>query len=214
MMASAAVPVRADPIQIVSGSVFIETPGTIPGHADLVGTGGFSLTARAGFPTQTGLFAQCAVPECAPGTRVNFDLDLSGASGFLGGVMTIGGDGYEVSESVTSMADVFLRFDGSFIAPDMGPAQTTVSAPFSLTGRAFALTPLGEFAHDVPLFGRGIGTATLIPYPPEAGFAPSWMVESVRFDFAQPVPEPATVLLLGTGALAALRARKNRRGRA
>jgi hypothetical protein len=98
-------------------------------------------------------------------------------------------------------ADVLLYFDRSFIAPGMGPAQATVSAPFSLTGRAFALTPFGEFAHDDQLFGHGVGTVTLVPFNPEAGFPPSWVPQSVRFDFAQPTPEPSTLLLVGTCTL-------------
>jgi hypothetical protein len=126
----------------------MESPAGQLGYVNLVGTGGFSLVGRAASDTRIRSFDQCGVPECSPGTRVNFDLDLAGAFGFLGGVMTIGGDQYEVSDSVNAMADVFLRFDGSFIAPDMGSAQAIVSAPFSLTGRAFALTPFGEFAHD------------------------------------------------------------------
>jgi hypothetical protein len=76
----------------------------------------------------------------------------------------------------------------------MGPARPTVSAPFSLTGRAFALTPFGEFAFDDLLFGRGTATVTLVPYPANPDFAPSWMVDSARFDFAQPGPSPVNVV--------------------
>ena len=89
---ASAVPARADPVNILSGSVFMEGPGGDFGPANLVGTGGFSLTARAGFFAPIGLFDQCFNPECPTGTRVNFNLDLSGASGALGGVMTIGGE--------------------------------------------------------------------------------------------------------------------------
>jgi PEP-CTERM motif len=206
-------PVRADPINILSGSVVIQTPGGDFGSADLLGTRGFSLTARAGLPTGVGLFEQCSVPECQPATRVNFNLDLSGASGFLGGVMTIEGDRYDVSDDVNARADVFLHFDGSFIAPAMGPDRTTVTAPFSLTGRAFALTPFGSFAHDEQLFGRGVGIVTLVPFNPQAGFDPSWTVEKVRFDFAQPTPEPSTLLLIGT-CVAAPVIRRMQRSRA
>jgi hypothetical protein len=82
-----------------------------------------------------------------------------------------------------------------------------LSAPFSLTGRALAATPLGAIAHNDELFGGGVGTVTLVPFPAEAGFPPSWMVQSVRFDFAQPTPEPSTLLLLGTCAVAVVRRR-------
>jgi hypothetical protein len=86
-----------------------------------------------------------------------------------------------------------------------------VSAPFSLTGRAFALTPFGEFAHDDLLFGGGIATVTLVPFPAIPDFGPSWIVDSARFDFVQPVPEPSTLVLVGMGVLFAARARRSRR---
>ena len=204
----------ADPINILSGSVIMQMANDRRGPVDLVGTHGFTLTGQTGMPVIAGgLFGQCIVPECQPGTRVAFALDLTGASGFLGGTMTIGGDVYPVTDSGTAMADVRLRFDGSFIAPAMGPDRATVTAPFSLSGEAFALTPLGNFAHNDQLFGHGIGTVTLVPFNPEAGFDPSWTIDAVRFDFAQPTPEPSTLVLLGT-CVAAPVIRRLRRSRA
>jgi hypothetical protein len=111
--------------------------------------------------------------------------------------MSIGGDRYDDLESQTAMANVFLDFRGSIVAPEVGPARVSVSAPFSMTGWAFALTTLGEIAHDDTLLGAGIGTMTLTPFPTITDFPPSWMVESVQFEFAQPVPEPSTLLLFG-----------------
>lgn len=179
---------------------------------NLTGTRGFSLVGTvAPSAGRTGLFEQCIFPECTPGTRIDFGLHLTGASGFLAGTMTIEGDRYDISESVAAIADVFLRVDGSVLAPEIGPAQAMVSAPFSLTGRAFALTPFGELAHDDLLFGQGIATVTLVPHHPNPDFGPSWRVDSARFDFAQPVPEPSTFVLVGMGALLAARSRRRAR---
>jgi hypothetical protein len=216
IVATAAAPARADPINITSGSVFIARSGpTELGQVSIVGTQGFSLTSRVAPSGGTqGLFEQCLVPECPPGTRIEFDIGLSGSSGFLpGAVMTIDGDRYDDLESITAMANVFLTFNGSIIAPETGPAQVSLSAPFSFTGTAVAFTPFGETAHDDVLLGRGVGTVTLIPFPPHPDFAPGWMVDAVRFDFAQPTPEPSTLLLLGTCAFGAMRARRSRRSR-
>ncbi len=196
IVAAAAIPARADPINIVSGSVLIPAAPTF-GDVNIVGTRGFSLTGRATSGPQ-GLFAQCFVPECTPGTRIDFNLGLSGGSGFFTGEMTIEGDRYVISANANAMADAFLLFDGFIIAPDTGADQAKVSAPFSLTGLALAATPLGAIAHNDQLFGNGTARVGLVPFPPQAGFAPSWMVDSVRFDFAQPTPEPSTLLLLGT----------------
>ena len=212
IMAATAVAAGADPINILSGTVFIESPGGNNGFANLVGTRGFSLTASASLPTARGLFEQCMFPECVAGTRIDFNLGLSGASESLDGVMTIEGDHYVVNSSINPEADAFLLLDGSIIAPDTGPSQATVSAPFTLTGLALAASPLGGIAHHDELFGRGRATVTLVPFPPQAGFPPSWMVDSVRFDFAQPTPEPSTLLLLGTCAFAPV-VRRSRRSR-
>jgi hypothetical protein len=213
MVAAAPLPVLADPIHITRGSVFIARAEVVElGNVELVGTQGFHLTsAVAPSGGLQGPFAQCSVPECPPGTPIAFDIGLSGSSGLLPrAVMTVGGDRYDDLESVNAMANVYLNFSGSIIAPGVGPARVSLSAPFSFTGQAFALTPFGEIAHDSVLLGRGMGTMTLVPYPPLAGFPPGWMVESVQLDFGQPTPEPSTLLLLGTGALGLFRARRAR----
>ena len=213
MMSTAAIPVRADPIHITGGSVFIARAELADlGDLDIAGTQGFHLTSAVspsgGFQ---GPFERCGVPECSPGTRIAFDIGLSGSAGFLPrAVMTIGGDRYDDIESQTAMANVFLDFRGSIIAPEVGPSRVSLSAPFSLTGRVFALTPFGEIAHDVAVRGAGMGTMTLIPFPPSADLPPGWMVESLEFEFAQPTPEPSTLLLFGTCALAVVRARRSR----
>lgn len=215
IVATAALPVRADPIHITRGSVFIASAEVADlGSVDIAGTQGFRLTsAAAPGGGLLGPFGQCSVPECPAGTRIAFDIGLSGSSGLLPrATMTIGGDRYDDVESANAMANIFLDFTGSIIAPEVGASRVSLSAPFAFMGRAFALTPFGEIAHDETLLGRGVGTMTLIPLTIE-GFPPGWTVESVRFDFAQPTPEPSTLLMIGTCLAGVLRARRSRQSR-
>jgi hypothetical protein len=217
MVATAAPAVRADPINITGGFVFIARAElTDLGELNIVGTQDFSLTSRVS-PSggSQGPFERCNVPECSPGTRIAFDIGLSGSAGVLPfAVMTIGNDRYDDIESQLANANVFLNFTGSIIAPEVGPARVSLSAPFSLTGSVFAVTPEGELAHDETLAGSGVGTLTLVPFPTQADFPPGWLVESVRFDFGQPTPEPSTLLLLGTCAAGLVRARRSRQSSA
>jgi PEP-CTERM motif len=210
ILVAATISVRADPIHIVSGSVFIPTVEH-NGAATLVGTPSFTFAGQAGLPNSFfGMFGQCAVPECPPGTIININLDLSGQSGSLGGTMTVGGNEYGVSDNINANSDLFLHFDGSFIAPAMGPPVATVSVPFSLTGQAHAINSLGETVLDDQIFGHGIATVSLLPYNPQAGFDPSWTVDTARFDFLQPTPEPSTLLLIGAGTLVPMIRRRRR----
>jgi hypothetical protein len=210
ILAAAATPALADPINIISGSLVMEWPGGNTGPVNLVGTRGFTMTGGAGFFTGIGLFDQCGLPECPPGASVEFNLGLSGSSGAIFGVMTVDGNQFAITDSQDANANLLLHFGGSFIAPAMGPAQATVSAPFSLTGQALAVDSVNQTAVDDQIFGHGIGTVTLLPYNPAAGFPPSWVARRVRFDFLQPTPEPSTLLLIGTGTLVPL-IRKRRR---
>jgi hypothetical protein len=115
IVASATSPASADPITIISGSVFIPAAGPSRGDVNIVGTRGFSLiggVAPGAAPNGggSGLFAQCFDPECPPGTRIDFDIGFTGGDTFSG-EMTIEGARYGIG-SETSMANVFLQFDG------------------------------------------------------------------------------------------------------
>ena len=208
VIASAA-PLRADTILVTSGSLYM-TGNSETGHLTMTGTGGFSLTSLvAPSDGSVGPFLQCNVPECVPGGSITLQTALSGAA-LNNGVLTIGGDRYEDLSSINSPTSVILSFEGSVLAPPLGSSTSaTISAPFTLNGQLIALTPLGEYAHNDVLRGAGIATLTLVPYPSIPDFPPSWLVDTVRYDFAQPTPEPSTLVLLGTCALAAARKRFN-----
>jgi hypothetical protein len=58
----------------------------------------------------------------------------------------------------------------------------------------------------IPLTGRGTATLNVIANPSD----PLWELSSLRYDFA-PTPEPATMLLVGTGMFALAARRYSRR---
>jgi hypothetical protein len=205
-VAAGSLTAHADPINIsvVSGSVVINRgPGN--GTLDLAGTHGFTLTATAGVLPEAGLqgpFAQCLVPACTPGSPIGLDISFTGQSNLLGGiVLTADGNTYDDFEGALSTGNLELAFSGSVVAPAFTMAQTSVTAPFSLTGIATAP------GLDASLHGSGIATLTLVPFGP-AGEG-SWSANELRFDFSpQPTPEPSTMLLLGSGALTLFRRRR------
>ena len=76
----------------------------------------------------------------------------------------------------------------------------------------FALTPESAFFVSGGRLGiTGAGTATLWLNPMAGPGVPSaWVLDQIRYDFTgtAPVPEPGTMLLFATGALAAWRFRR------
>jgi hypothetical protein len=210
-VAAGAVPVQADPIDItiVSGQLVVGQ-GPALGSLNLVGTHGFTLnSAVAPSAGLQGPFAQCSTADCTPGSSIGLDVSFTGQSLLLPGVvMTIEGDRYDDLVSASATANIELIFSGSVTAPRLGPSEVEVSAPFLLTGNASALNPFGDFAHNAVLHGSGAATLVLVPYPTIGDFPPSWAVKTLTFDISQPTPEPSTLVLLGSGALALCRRRR------
>ena len=206
-VAAASLPVHADPINIsvVSGSVVVnKSPDN--GTLDLTGTHGFTLTA--GVVPEAGLqgpFAQCLVPACTPGSAIALDMSFTGQSDLLQGiVMTVDGNTFDDFEGASATGNLELSFTGSVLAPQFDGMPVSVSAPFSLTGVASAP------GLNALLLGSGTATLSLVAFE-TATNPPSWSAQQVRFDFAQPTPEPTTLLLLGSGAVALLRKRQSPR---
>ena len=181
----------------------------------------FSISGGAGLCTGIGdcetaifvpdsfAFATCSPAPCGPGSVLNvggvFDPSKLSIGNNFGAVATING--------VTFFGVNFtgaLNFTGSIVLPDDFVNGQTVSVPFTMEGqiagtiRCTQISPTcTQQVFDISIVGSGIALATI----PQSGHA------TVIYNFspaAEPIPEPATLGLLGLGLLGLARFRKRR----
>jgi len=101
------------------------------------------------------------------------------------------------------LPDAFLTFQGTWTAPAPGgPPNLSVIVPFAFSG---SVTP-SLTSGSVDLTGSGTATINLV------GGSLAYTRQSVRYDFA-PVPEPTTVVLVGSALGLLTAARYRRQGR-
>jgi len=184
--------VAADPVRVTNG--FLTSAQTGPGSAlAITGTRGFSAVADV-VPGEGNIevFTSCA--PCEPGVAVDVGAVL-GQSAFVGAV-TLDGQSYQLTQSVNDVTVLNLDISATATAPPLTSGVGFMQTRFMMTGRFIPGSGIGS----VPLVGRGIASVFLRPFSNEA-----WDASFVHYDFedATATPEPATLALVGIGALLA-----------
>ena len=209
---------RADPIAITGGTVQVET-SIHSARITFLGDNFMVRTGTEDFRTDIG--SKFPFPE---GTAIN-----------LGGVWqptdTRGGEAIFNGVHYPELYFGFSTSGGTFLAPSVtptGPGEHVLTVPFTFSGFVTAWAVPEPGPEDVPvfrvnLFGGGPATAAFFQSPPEDGspavYFPAtlpgadYQLQYVFSPVAAPIPEPGTMVLLGTGVvgLLGLRYRKARR---
>jgi len=189
----------AEPIQITGGTMDVTILG---GPISLVGEGfTFDGFVRLGnSPVQT-----CR--PCLPGDVLSLNAMWTGSD--VAGDLVLNGVTFDVDGGLSSQSGQVLEFSGSAgTVPALEGLTATLTGPFSFTGW-FSLPVNNIDRVRVDLFGGGTASVFLNRFSTDVN---TWTSTRATYQFedAAPIPEPGTMLLVGT-ALGGLALRQRRR---
>jgi hypothetical protein len=192
----------AEPVTITGGSMVFSTGDMFQaGPISLTGTRGFSLQGDvlSGEGTVPGLGC-CFFPgETLGPTRGRLSGNAWRADA------TLDGQTFPNVGSADTLNPFLLDLFVTMIVPELQASPVTVPAPFTAIGHLSRVDP-NLPPLNVSVRGSGKVSVTFVEVALGA-----WNSGGVRYDFTQPTPEPATLMLVSGGVVAAAaRVRKRR----
>ena len=116
--------------------------------------------------------------------------------------------------SMTYLGQAYIGPGGVELTTPSAVVGPLVTVPFTLRGSFSARTFEGDQSHEFDLFGSGTVTATFIFVDDQPGITPFWALDDVSYGIeAPPVPEPTSLMLLGSGVLGLAASRRSARRR-
>ncbi len=199
----------ADSITVTTGSAVMSGGPGGHGSISVTGTDGFSFN---GFLSSDGSFGPKLCSPCPGGTSIPLAGTFSGLDLSIAAVHS-DGNTYTDVNGLLSPSSVSVFFAGGpLVAPPVTVNSVMLTGPVSLNGTfSLATSEQGPFTGGT-FAGSGTAFVSLVR---DAGLPTVWDYAGARYEFGSAsvvTPEPATLMLFGTGLLLVARRARKRRG--